>query len=139
MRRTKGRVNGVALNMAFEEKIRELGRAVHPEVVKALPKELCVDPVDVLGEARTWCAPVNDPDYGAEYLALVEKLEMLEERVLGLLPAGDKKILDELENVLFEIQGLALKIAFRHGLRDGFRLASFVMGAGKEGGIDSRA
>ena len=128
-------VNGVALNMTFDEKIRELGRAVHPEVVGALPEELRVSPVDVLEADRSWCASVNDPDYGADYLALVEKFEMLEERVGNLLPAGDKKILDELENVMFDMQGLALKIAFRHGLRDGFKLARFVMGAGGKGSI----
>ncbi|OPX92600.1 MAG: hypothetical protein A4E53_00391 [Pelotomaculum sp. PtaB.Bin104] len=121
------KVNAVALNMTFEELFGELERAVDPEVVERLPKELQVSPVDVLDNNRAWLAPTCDPDYEPEYKGLLEKHKMLRKQVMDLLPAGYKEMLGELENVMLAMESINVKFAFRQGLRDGVGLAGFVL------------
>ena len=119
----------MAVNSVKLDVFKEMERAIDPEVVRELPEKLHRNIVDVIHDANVWCPAQCDPDMKDEYKALREEREELYSKILSAVPPKKRDLMwhliDDYSSLILTIDSYDTRMAFRQGLRDGFRLAKF--------------
>ncbi len=111
---------------------KEMKRAITPEVMRELPEEIRQHTVDIMHDAcvaNGWCSAQYDPDMRDEQKALYEKSEKLYSEILLVVPPKKRdlmqRLIDNFSSVIALMDFYDSRMAFRQGLRDGFRMAKF--------------
>lgn len=105
--------------------IEELKGAV--EAFKSMTEEARVDLISSIQDIAGDCSPLRDPELREAYEQSGRKVEELVKAVAAAV-GEQSAILYELVNTIRNDNYIECRMAFREGLRDGFRLAIFLAG-----------
>lgn len=94
---------------------------VAPEFLRSLPEDEITSPMTALYNTR------SDPDNGSEHKELMKKYISVCGILLDLLSEDKEHLLIEIEQVLLDMCSIEKELAFRQGLRNGFRLAMEIL------------
>lgn len=95
-------------------------------VIKSFPLEENTDFVDKIRDISGFRPPVSDPELRGEIEETTRRYEELRLRIITM--TGNRSdILDELIELTTKDSYMECRMAFREGLREGFRLAQFFL------------